>query len=220
MFSPLMLVDPDAQTITASERRGWRIARAIAILVPAVLFVALVVYGLVKTGPGVSPGQKAPPFTLELFAGEDALPAHAASDGSLSSDELLGRPVVINFWASWCVPCREEAPLLQRTWEQYREDGVIFLGINIQDAKKDAHSFINEFGITYPQVRASGFEIQRRFRVAGVPETYFVDHEWRFVGIASGPAQGQEGGTKVLGAISEDTLVSNVELLIRRAPRQ
>ena len=137
--------------------------------------------------------------------------------GELSDEDLLGKPVVVNFWASWCIPCREEAPLLERAWKAYREDGVIFLGVNIKDGESDALRFVNEFGITYPNVRDLDQTFTKGFGLKGLPETFFVDHRWTFIGAVSGDEAGGEQGTVILGAISEEELISNIEILIRRA---
>jgi cytochrome c biogenesis protein CcmG/thiol:disulfide interchange protein DsbE len=151
-------------------------------------------------------GETAPEFELPTLSGD-----------TLSSDDLKGHPVVVNFWASWCLPCREEAPLLERTWRKYRDEGVIFLGVNIKDAESDAKAFVDEFDITYPMVRDLDQELTRAFGVRGLPETFFVDHEWRFVGTESGTERGQQQGTVILGAITEDQLLTNVDILVRRA---
>lgn len=181
--------------------------RVLLVLTPAVAFVAVLALGLEKSTPSsIDTGSPAPEFELPKLDG-----------GSLSSRELKGHPVVLNFWASWCIPCREEAPVLERTWRAYRDQGVIFVGVNIRDAESSAKEFVDEFNITYPVVRDVNLELERELGLTGLPETYFIDEEWRFVSNISGAGQGQQQGTVILGAISEEQLVTNVEILIRRA---
>lgn len=181
--------------------------RVVVAVIPAVAFIALLWFGVMRSGSEATVGKKAPEFELPSVAGGQ----------TISSKELKGRPVVVNFWASWCVPCREEAPLLERTWRKYKDDGVVFLGVNIKDARSDARRFIDETGVTYPNVRDLDQKLTRAFGVAGLPETFFIDDEWTFVGASRGGEQSEQQGTVVLGAISEDELLDNVEILIRRA---
>lgn len=188
------------------SRRRSRSLRILLALLPALAFIALLWFGLARSGPQAVPGDRAPSFELALLDGS----------GVLSDEDLRGKPVVINFWASWCIPCREEAPLLERTWRAYRDEGVMFLGVNIKDAESDAKKFVEDFDITYPQVRDLDQRLTRDFGVKGLPETFFVDHRWIFIGAISGAQTGDQQGTVVLGAISEDELVTNVEILIRR----
>jgi cytochrome c biogenesis protein CcmG/thiol:disulfide interchange protein DsbE len=183
-----------------------RLLRVVIVLAPALLFVGLLWFGLMRSGSEATVGDTAPDFELPTLSG-----------GTLSSDDLKDHPVVVNFWASWCLPCREEAPLLERTWRRYRDEGVVFLGVNIKDAESDAKAFVEEFDITYPMVRDLDQELTRAFGVRGLPETFFVDHKWNFVGTESGSRTGEQQGTVILGAITEDQLLNQVEILLRRA---
>lgn len=195
----------NAKVVEPRLRRRWlRIALA---LLPALGFVALLWLGLARTGSQAVTGERAPEFRLPLLDGS----------GSLSSEELRGSAVVVNFWASWCIPCREEAPLLERTWRRFKDDDVIVLGVNIKDAESDAKAFVEDFDITYPTVRDLDQKLIRSFGIRGLPETFFIDHDWTFVGTESGAERGEQQGTVVLGAITEEQLVSNIERLIRRA---
>ena len=188
------------------KRPRSRSFRILLALVPALGFIAILWFALARTGSQAVSGNTAPSFRLELLDGS----------GALTDEKLRGKPVVINFWASWCIPCREEAPLLEKTWRAYKNDGVIFLGVNIKDAESDAKRFVDEFDITYPTVRDLDQSLTKDFGVKGLPETFFVDHRWTFIGTISGAQAGDQQGTVFLGAISEDELVSNVEILIRR----
>ena len=89
--------------------------------------------------------------------------------------DLRGRPVVINFWASWCAPCIDEAPDLERAWRRYLDDDVVFIGVDIQDADESARAFIEEFNITYPNGRDEDGTITVDYGVIGLPVTFFVN---------------------------------------------
>jgi thiol-disulfide isomerase/thioredoxin len=161
---------------TNSERRGGRRRRRGDVVTWSVCF------RLARTGTQATVGNSAPEFELRTLDGD-----------TLSSSDLKGHPVVVNFWASWCVPCREEAPLLGRTWRKYKDDGVIFLGVNIKDAESDAKRFIADFGITYPMERDVDQQLMRSFVLRGIPETFFIDESWRFASTESGARRGEQG---------------------------
>jgi len=168
-------------------RRALRIAGALA----AVAFVALLVYGLTSKATdstiddALSRGETvpAPGFTLSRLAdGEQAGAAwsKAAADGEVALSELRGTPLVLNFWASWCDPCRAEAKVLEKAWKA--QPGVLFVGLDAQDAREDARDFIDQFGLTFPHVRDSGNGTQRDWGVTGLPETYFIAADGKVVG--------------------------------------
>lgn len=101
----------------------------------------------------------------------------ALEDGRLSLRELRGSPVVLNIWASWCEPCREEAPLLQAAWRRWRDRGVVVLGLDMQDTPDAARRFLDEFGVDYPNVRDPDDSTARDYGAARVPETFFLTAE-------------------------------------------
>lgn len=114
-------------------------------------------------------GKAAPKFSLELFDRQ-----------RVSLSDFRGKTVFINFWASWCVPCREEARDLEAAWNGYKESqnqSIVFLGINIQDETKKALDFIEEFGISYPNGYDADGRISVDYGVWGIPETFFVSPE-------------------------------------------
>ena len=115
----------------------------------------------------------APAFTLSRLD---------AADGKLSLAELKGKPVVVNFWACWCIPCKGEAPALQKTYEKYKAQGLTVLGIDAQDFRGDARSFAKRFGLTYPVVYDGSGSTLGKWGVTGFPETFFVDRSGRLVG--------------------------------------
>lgn len=133
-------------------------------------------FGLKARGE-VQPGSgQAPDFTLNTFDGQQ-----------IKLSDLKGKVVVINFWASWCVPCRDEAPFLQKTYVSYKDKGVVFLGVDWVDPEPDAKAYIKEFGITYPNGPDLGSSISPLYRIKGVPETYFVGKDGLLHGNSLGP---------------------------------
>jgi cytochrome c biogenesis protein CcmG, thiol:disulfide interchange protein DsbE len=107
----------------------------------------------------------APAFTLERLDGR----------GTLSLASLRGQAVVLNFWASWCGPCKDEAPLLQAASRRWQGKDVAFVGIDVKDFRGDARDFLERYGITYPNVHDGKGSTIGRYGVTGYPETYFID---------------------------------------------
>lgn len=176
--------------------------------VPALAFIGLLAYGLLTSAPTkVGAGMELPDFEL----------ARLDRAGSLSRADLEGSPVVVNFWASWCIPCKQEAELLQATYERYRDEGVVFLGVNIKDSNVDARAFMDEYGVTYPVVSDPSEELARGLGVKGIPETFFIDADGLLVGTAAGQRQAQQGGAVILGPVSEESLTTNIDILLRRS---
>jgi cytochrome c biogenesis protein CcmG/thiol:disulfide interchange protein DsbE len=188
--------------VTASPAR--RALRAIGVLA-AVAFLALLAYGLttrsadrtiddaLSRGEAVAP----PGFALSpLAGGSPSGPAAAAwrrasADGEVALDELRGTPVVLNFWASWCDPCRAEAELLERGWREAGRSDVLYLGLDAQDATEDARDFIAQFGLTFPHVRDPSNGTSREWGVTGLPETFFLAADGRVVGHVIGSVNEQ-----------------------------
>jgi len=148
---------------TGKPERGFRVG-SIVLIAGIVLMVAVFGIALAHRNQSQPTSGPAPDFTLLTF------------DGSLFRlSEQRGRVVIINFWASWCIPCRAEAPILQAVWERYRDAGVVVVGIDYLDTDRDAGTFIEEFGLTYPNGPDLRTEISQAYRVQGVPETFIVD---------------------------------------------
>jgi len=101
--------------------------------------------------------------------------------GKLSLASYRGRPVIINFWASWCIPCKEEAPLLESVWKQYRGRGLVVLGVDINDVRGEARRFARENRMSYPLVYDGPGETTTDYGLTGVPETFFVARSGRLV---------------------------------------
>ncbi len=94
---------------------------------------------------------------------------------------------MINFWASWCQPCRQEAPVLERFAQEYGPRGVVFLGVNVWDSEEAARAFLAEYGLSYPNGVDSKGDAAIEYGLTGLPETFFVDREGRLVSKFIGP---------------------------------
>ncbi len=125
--------------------------------------------------------------------------------------------MVINFWASWCDPCNQEAPDLEATWKQYRAKGVRVVGVDYEDQPGDAQAFMSKYGISYPSVVDRGGELATAFGVRGVPETFFIDAHFHFFAIGQGEEQGNRFGTRILGAVSRPQLKSQIDAMLAAA---
>ena len=177
------------------RNRVRMVLRALGVLT-VVGFIALLVYGLAAQSPdstiddalAQARATSAPGFELEVLqrgrqpASLEPAIDRAVGDGRVSLSELRGTPVVLNFWASWCEPCRVEAPVLERGWEQAQRQGVLFLGLDMQDVTGDAREFLREFDVSYLNVREGGKETARRYGATGLPETYFISARGQVVG--------------------------------------
>jgi cytochrome c biogenesis protein CcmG, thiol:disulfide interchange protein DsbE len=124
----------------------------------------------------------APAWDLALLGGEE----------NLTLESLRGKAVVLNFWASWCGPCKDETPLLQKSWLRWESKDVVFVGMNVKDFRGDARSFVRRFGVTYPNVYDGKGSTVGRYGVTGFPETYFIDARGRVVYRIAGPVADAE----------------------------
>lgn len=118
-------------------------------------------------------GKPAPDFTLAALSTKTTPMIHLAN--------LKGKLVVINFWASWCDPCKQEAPLLQTEWQQTQTQGVVFIGIDYQDKQSDGLGFLQQMGITYANAADANGATAINYGVTGVPETFFIDRHGTIV---------------------------------------
>lgn len=154
-----------------------------SIAVLAVLaVVGLLVFGLVSKGSsGVSPGDMAPDGPLPRLEG--------GGDGSLA--DYRGQWVLVNFWASWCVPCKQEAPALERFQRQHGGAEFTVLGIDSRDLTSDGREFARHYGLSYPQLRDGDGGAAHDFGTTGVPENYLVDPTGKVRWLLRGPVDEQ-----------------------------
>jgi cytochrome c biogenesis protein CcmG, thiol:disulfide interchange protein DsbE len=165
----------------------WRAVRWLAL---GVAVVAIAVGAVFGTQLGQDPtlvdspliGRPAPAATLPNLEG----------DGAISLTDLRGQIVVVNFWASWCIPCREEHPALVSAANNYQPTGVVFVGVNYQDQRASATGFLDELGradpAAYHYVTDPGSQLALDLGVFGVPETFFIDRQGTIVGKITGPS--------------------------------
>jgi cytochrome c biogenesis protein CcmG/thiol:disulfide interchange protein DsbE len=158
--------------------RARLVGQVLAVGLVAAL-LGLLVWKVARGGDGGASAQlaqgknpTAPDFTLTRLD----------KPGTLSMVSFRGKPMVVNFWASWCIPCKDEAPVLERAWREHRKDGLVVLGVDAQDFKGDARSFMRRFGVTYPVVHDGKGSTLGRWGVTGFPETFCVDRRGRLVG--------------------------------------
>ena len=162
------------------------VGQVVAVATVAAL-LALLVWKLANQGdtvaPAIAAGDKpeAPNFTLPRLDGE----------GELELASLRGKVVVLNCWATWCFPCRAEAPVLEQAHQRWKGDDVVFVGIDYNDVTEDARRFLRERRVTYLNVRDRNGKTLTPYGLTGVPETYFVDRRGRIVYRIAGPVEKQ-----------------------------
>lgn len=188
---------PDDRDEPTHERTKSRLV----VIVPALILLALLAWGFLQPS-NVEKGET-PDFELALLGG-----------GSISSDDLRGKPLVLNFWASWCIPCREEMPAFERMWRRYRDSGIQIVGVNYQDSEQGAREFVDEIGVTYPIALDPDGSLARELGVRGLPQTFFIDESFQFEKLDPGQALEGAGDRVVFGAIDEETLRSEIEDLL------
>ncbi|MCZ7574411.1 MAG: TlpA family protein disulfide reductase [Ardenticatenaceae bacterium] len=198
---------PEAHAVRPPQSRAQRLV-AWAVWLGAVAILGLLGYALV-TGAG-KPGRPAG-VTINSQTATLAVLDRPAPDFSLTRfgtgetvrlSDLRGQVVVLNFWASWCPPCRQEAPTLERIWREYKDRGVVFVGIDIWDTDADAARFLQEFGITYPNGPDPNGEIAIEYGLTGIPETYFITRDGMIA-------------QKAIGIVPEETFRRALDALLQ-----
>jgi cytochrome c biogenesis protein CcmG/thiol:disulfide interchange protein DsbE len=172
------------ETAQVASKRGVPLWAQVLIWVFLVGLLTLVGLGLKRTQQGtVTKGDKIPDFTLPLFSGYEY-----QGNSQVNFSDLRGKVVVINFWASWCKPCEQEAAELQQAWEIYQSgEDVVFLGIDYVDTEPEARAYLKKFGITFANGPDMGTRVSQLFRIKGVPETYIIDRQGVLQYVKVGP---------------------------------
>jgi cytochrome c biogenesis protein CcmG, thiol:disulfide interchange protein DsbE len=154
-------------------------ARTFVVVIGVIGVIGLLGYGLLsKGGDSIAVGDPAPDKELSELGG----------DGSGEIADYRGRWVLVNFWASWCAPCRSEAPALETFQRQHSPEGFTVLGINLDDTSDDAIAFVRRYGLTYPQLRdGDGSDRRDAYGMTGFPESFLVDPAGKLAVIRRGP---------------------------------
>ena len=153
-------------------------ARSFLAFLAVCAVIGLLGFGLLSKGTAkVEVGDPVPDRALPVLGG--------SGEGTIA--DYRGEWVLVNLWASWCLPCRDEAPELERWWRAHRDQGATVLGINVQDNSEDALAFLDEFKTTYPQLRSVGDERSEAFGSTGVPENFLVNPKGKMALIWRGP---------------------------------
>jgi cytochrome c biogenesis protein CcmG/thiol:disulfide interchange protein DsbE len=172
------------ETSSTAPKRGVPLWAQVVIWGLLIGLMVIVGLGLKRAQQGtVQPGEKIPDFTLPLFSGYEY---QGKSEVKLS--ELRGKVVVLNFWASWCKPCEQEAAELEQAWKEYEPTGkVVFIGADYVDTEPEARAYLKKFGITFYNGPDMGTKVSQLFRIKGVPETYFIDQQGVLQYVKVGP---------------------------------
>ena len=182
------------------RKRRWEIVMLISLLAGIVWTVFSRVPSAIgaplSSSPSPREGFLAPDFTLDTLQGEKVTLSH-----------LRGKIVVVNFWATWCLPCRKETPALEKAYEQYEDSGMVILGVNLtdQDSVSDVESFVQEFKLTYPILLDRDGSVSNLYQIEGLPTTFFINRE----GIIRTMIVG--------GPMSETFIRSKIETLLKEA---
>lgn len=155
--------------------------------------LALLVWTVTHQEHAPKVGAVAPPFTLRRLIGT----------GKVSLASFRGKPVVLNFWASWCDPCKSEAAVLERDWTRYRSSGVVFVGVDYHDLAADARRFVAAHGLTFTMLQDGSGSVTGSYGVSQVPETYVLSRQGKVVAHLAGPLTVPGFGRQFRTALAE-----------------
>ena len=163
---------------------------------PAQMPAALVTEGLTISA---EEGALAPDFLLETM-----------DDSELRLSDLRGQPVVLNFWATWCKPCRQEMPRFVEAYDAHAKEGLVIVAVNLQEGKGIVRPFAEDYGMDFPIAVDRDGEVGDRYRLIGLPTTYFIDRHGVIRSIYTGPFQEKQNDTNVQGAIEDGDLEQRI----------
>jgi peroxiredoxin len=158
---------------------------------------------------GTEVGQIAPDFELERVDGGEAW-----------LTDFRDHPVVLNFWATWCQPCRQELPQLVNAYDKNKDEGLVIIGLNLQEGRDLITPFAEDFGIDFPILIDRDGDVGDQYRLIGLPTTYFIDSNGVIVSVFRGPFQDKQRGTNVQGAIGATELEQRIAEIMAIPPNQ
>ena len=148
-------------------------------------------------------GSLAPDFLLLELGG-----------GDLRLSDLRGKAVIVNFWATWCTPCRKEMPQFVAAYDRYKDEGLEVVAVNVQESPSIIRPFVDDFGMEFTVVLDKRGSVSDTYRLIGLPMTYFIDREGVIRSVFQGPFLERLQGTQVQGAIEEDELTKRIEEIL------
>ena len=176
------------------------------------IFIGLLILGVVWTlfsrNPVDNPSQNgSPPSPRQGFTAPD-FSVDVLGGGQITLSGLRGQPVVLNVWATWCPPCRQEMPALEKIHNDFKEQGLVLIGMNLtsQDSEKTVAAFVQEYGLSFPVALDRDGTVQRKYKISGYPTTFFIDRDGIIRSVVVG------------GPMSAALIQSKVEELFKETP--
>lgn len=183
----------------AAPRRKSNLFFGLALVVTLGVLALMAMAVKQRMSPPLESGS-APTFELKTFQGQ-----------TIRLADLRGKAVAVNFWASWCQPCREEAPFLEAAWRKYKDRGFVLIGVDYVDTDSEARKYMKEFDLTYPNGPDVQTLISQAYHITGVPETYFITKEGKL--LAGKDANGRPYANWI-GPISKAALEERIEKML------